>query len=689
MYDPALSAVATTIGALPSLPIEEPVAVFGIALAVFLVAPILIERFGLPGIVGIVLVGIVIGPDGTGLLEHGDAIQLLGAVGLVYLLFIVGLDLDLQQFFNEPQDAAVFGLSSFFIPLAVGTAVGHYVLNLDIWGALLLAAVFSSHTLLAYPIIDKLALSKNDAVTSVFGGILFTDTLSLVILVIVLAAVDGGLSVLVIGQIALFLLILFGGIWIVVPRIARWFFRNVTQESYFEFLFVVTLVFLGATLAEGLGLAAILGAFVVGLALNREITAGGTLMNRLEFIGNALFIPFFLLDVGMRVDLGVVFDGVETIWFAAVVIVTMVVMKTIAAGGVSAVMGYNRQEFGVMTGLSIGQAAAALAITLIAVEEGLFDETVLNAVVLLVIVSAVASPWLTRRFGQQLAHTQEVGELDREPFDPTILLPLSHHSEYQRRLVELAFALKEVPASTPVHLLRVMSPDATDNELAQAESDLSETAEHGSAAEIEVEVETRINHNVASAIIRANAETRSDLVLMGWDAKRSIGGRVFGTVIDQVRRRCTDPVLVSRLGQPVNTAERVIFVLPSGVDHNEGFYESVFLAKRLTENIGVELQVWVLGGSVEQYERLVDMVEPEMPFSVHDVNGWSGLLADLRETDEADLVVAVKPREGTAGWRRELRNLPHTLGSMPPSSFIVITPRRGEPDREAHFLRLR
>ncbi len=689
MLDLTRSAAHVLLIEISWLPVDEPVAVFGLALAVFLIAPILIERFGMPGIVGIVLMGIVIGPDGVGILEHTDAIQLLGAVGLVYLLFMVGLELDLQQFFNEPQDAAMFGLASFFIPLSAGTVVSYYVLGLNVWAALLLAAVFSSHTLLAYPIIDKLSLSKNEAVTSAFGGILFSDTISLVILVIVLAAVDGGLTIFIFAQIVLFLLILFGGIWLVVPRISTWFFRNTTQESYFEFLLVVTLVFIGATLAEGLGLAAILGAFVVGLALNREITSGGTLMNRIEFVGNALFIPFFLLDVGMRVDLGVVFDGIETLWFAGVIIVTMIVMKAIAAGGVTLVQGYNKHEFGVLTGLSIGQAAAALAITLIAFEQGLFDEIVLNAVVLMVLISAILSPFMTRQFGSRLAQSQEIGELDREPFDPSILLPLSHYSEYQRRLVELAFAFKDSPSTTPIHLLRVLSPTASDNELAQAEADLEETGELGSAAEIEVEVQTRVNRNVPSAIITANTETRSDLVLMGWDAKQSIGGRVFGTVIDQVRRRCSDPVLVSRLGRPINTVDRVILVLPPGIDHNEGFFEGVFLAKRLTDNIGVELEVWTLGGTKEHFDRLISMTEPEMPFEIKQCSGWPAFKSALSETGQGDLLVALKPLEGTTGWHSQLRNLPHLFSRMPPESFIIITPRRGEPERQKKFLRIR
>lgn len=670
------------------LPIDEPVAVFALALAAFLIAPILIERVGLPGIVGIVLAGTVIGPNGLGIIDHVDAIFLLGNVGLVYLLFIVGLELDLRRFRQGPEDAALFGLLSFSLPFIIGTAACFYLLNIGIWASMLLASVFASHTLLAYPIINQLDITKNSAVTAAFGGILFTDTLALVVLALVLAGVDGGLSATILGEVALSLLVLFGGIWLVVPPLARWFFRNLSQESYFEFLFVATLIFLGGSLAEALELAAILGAFVVGLALNRQITRGGTLMNRIEFFGNAFFIPFFLLHVGMLVDPGVILDGFDTIWLATVIVGVMVVTKVAAAGGVTAIQRYSREEFGVLVGLSVGQAAAALAITLIGFEAGLFDSTVLNAVVLMVLVSAILSPWLTKRFGTRLAQAVDIEGVSGEPFDPRILLPLSHTSEYQRRLIELAFALKDDPAEKPVHLLRVLSPQSTDEEIAQAEEGLRDTAEFGGAAEVPVEVETRVNHNIASGIVRAGTETRSDLILMGWDASRSLGGRVFGTIIDQVRRRTTDPVLVSRLGFPINTASRIIMVLPAGIDHHEGFYEAVFLTKRLAENTGIELEAIVVGDKTTQYERLVDLVEPEMELKMSSVASVSELITTLSNADEDDLLVALKPREDSPGWRTSLRRFPHELSDLPPDAFIIITPRQGDPGYAAKFLRI-
>ncbi|MFC6721307.1 cation:proton antiporter [Halobacteriaceae bacterium SHR40] len=675
---------------LPSAPFEQPVVVLALALASFLVAPILIERVGLPGIVGIVLAGTALGPNGLGILARSEAIVLLGNAGLVYLLFTVGLELDLRRFFAAPEDAALFGTISFGLPFVVGTGVCMLVLGFDVWAAMLLAAVFATHTLLAYPVVNKLDLTKNSAVTAVFGGILFTDTAGLIVLALALGVIQDGLSLRLIADIGVSLLVLFGGLWLVIPPVARWFFRNASQESYFEFLFVATLVFAAASLAEGLGLAAILGAFVAGIALNREIARGGTLMNRIEFFGNAFFIPFFLFHVGMLVDPAVIVSGPETLWISAVILGVMFSTKIVAAGAVGRIQGYSRNQVGVLVGLSIGQAAAALAITLLGFEAGVFSADVLNAVVVMILVTAIASPWLTERYGVGLATEREATSTVGEPYDPRILLPLSRTADRQQHLLELAFVLKDSPASTPVHLLTVLEPDATDEELTDTERTLQSAAETGGGAEVPVEVATRVNHNVASAIAAATVETRADLILLGWDPGRSLGGRVFGNTIDQVRQRTTDPVLVSRLGRPVNTTTRLLLVLPPAVGHHEGFSEGIYLVKRMAEKLGVPIEAVAVGTRISpaKYEELIGTVDPEMAVTVTHVDGWDGLGERLDAAAAADLVVPLKPREGGLGWAPELRRLPRQIVDAPPEAFVIVTPRQGDPGYAARFLRL-
>ncbi len=675
------------------VPLDQPVLVFTVAMAVFLIGPLLAKRLGQPGIVGIVVFGAIIGPGALEFVEHSSAIELLGEVGLIYLLFTVGLELDIQGFKEAPENAALFGLASFFIPFLAGTVATYTILGLDIWAALLLSSVFASHTLLAYPIVNRLGVTKNRAITAVFGGILFTDTLALVVLAIVTGAVEGELTIWLFAQVGLAIVVLFGSAWFILPPISRWFFQNFSEESYFEFLFVMVAIFAAASLAELLDLAAILGAFVAGLALNQLIPQGGTLMNRVEFVGNAFFIPFFLLHVGMLVDPSVILDGPETLQLTALIVVVMLLTKGSAAWLVAQIQGYTTSERNAIFGLSTGQAAAALAITLIGFEEGLFGAEILNAVVLLLLVTALVSPWLTERAATNIALERETGEGDDSTKDPNILLPLSHNAELQQRLLELAFVIKGDRGSEPVHLMTVVQPDSkqsTETQVAEVNNELEELAAVGSAAEVPIETETRVNHNVASGVVQGSVEVEANQIIMGWDAAETFRHRVFGSIIDQVLKRTPLPVLISRLGHPINTTKRIFVVVPIGADHHEGFYEAVHIVKRIAASLGAELNVIVVEGSAHQFEQLFELVEEDATAEFDELSDWGQLLPTLEaETGDDDLIVAIAPRRGDVGWHEELEDLPRRLAEMPPESFITIHPRQGEPEYDRQYLRLK
>ncbi len=676
---------------IPSTPLEEPVLVFAIAMFGFLVAPLAIERLGQPGIVGIILFGALLGPGGLGLVGHVGAIELLGTVGLVYLLFTVGLDLDLRGLKENPEAAASFGLLSFFIPFIVGIFAGTELLGLDFWAAFLLSAVFSSHTLLAYPIVNQYGVSGNDAVTAVFGGILFTDTLALIMLAVATGAASGGISASLFLFIGISILILFGGVWLIVPPIAKWFFRTFSQESYFEFLFVMTVVFAAAGLAEILELAAILGAFIVGLALNDLIPDGGPLRNRISFVGNAFLIPFFLIHVGMLVDFSILFEGTYTLIAAGVILVVMFSMKAVAAGVFGYANGYDMNVVGTVYGLSIGQAAAALAITLVGIDAGLFGEEILNAVVLMLLVSAVASPLVTKIFAGRLAESGEVGESGDEIADPSILLPLSHYADLQRRLLELSFLFKESGSTDPVHTLTVVRPgDDSEQTVKEIREDKDDLTEVGNEAEIQVDTETRVNRNIPSGIVRGSVEVEADMILMGWEATEpSFGQRIFGTVIDRVLERTRLPVMIARLGHPVNITERIHIILPEGIDHHEGFFESLHFVKKMADKIGVDVSVLAVGGSDHQYERLYELVDPEVSAEFKSFDTWEELHNHLDvDAGKDDLVTAITPRRGDARWNDTVKDLPPKLAGHPPESFVIFHPRKGDPQYDRRYLRI-
>ncbi|MCH7661871.1 MAG: cation:proton antiporter, partial [Euryarchaeota archaeon] len=613
----------------PSLspPFDNPVLIFGLAMVVFLVAPLVLQRYRLPGIIGIIIVGAAIGPNGLGLLERGETIELLGEVGLIYLMFIAGLEINLNQFIEYKDRSIVFGSLSFVIPQIIGTVVGVYVLDLTLAAAALFAAIFSSHTLLAYPIVNRLGIAKNEAMTATIGGTILTDTAALLVLAVVIAAQDGVLDAAFWTELGVGLTLFFVGVWIVVPRLGQWFFRTHDEESYFEFLFVMAVLFLCAFLAEMVGVEHIIGAFLAGLALNRLIPETGPLMNRIEFVGNALFIPFFLLSVGMLVDVGVFTEGPDTIVIASSLVVMVILTKFVASWVTGQLYEYTNDEVLGMFGLSVGQAAAALAIVQIGFDAGVpgFDQNMINAVVLMILVVSLLSPALVRRAGTALVRASETEEYDPSDTPQRVLVPVSAESEHRESLLDLAFTIRDERAEEPIHALSVVRPDqdtSTEADVAEAEERLTHMEEYAAGAEVPIAGHTRINHNIASGIVSATVENRISTTIIGWDGASSRGQRVFGHIIDQVLSRTSRLTLVSRIRTPINTTQRIVLVLPPGIDHNDGFYEALHTVKLLSEQTGAPIHGLAIGGNAEQYERLYGMVEPEAPGEFTPVKDW-------------------------------------------------------------------
>ena len=670
-----------------SFPVEDSILVFGLAMTVFLVAPLLLDRYRLPGIIGVIVVGAAIGPNGLGVLERGETIVLLGEVGIVYLMFVAGLEINLAQFIAYRDRSAVFGLLSFLVPQAAGTVVGYYLLDLSVGAASLFAAIFASHTLLAYPIVSRLGIAKTESVTATIGGTIVTDTLALLVLAVVIAGETGTLGpafwLSLGGRLAAF----FVGVWLLVPRLGEWFFRTVDQESYFEFLFVMAVLFGCAYLAELAGVEYIVGAFLAGLVLNRLIPESGTLMNRIEFVGNALFIPFFLFSVGMLVDVRVLTEGVETLSIAVAFLVLLFPTKYAAAWLTARLYGYSPDETMTMFGLSLGQAAAALAIVLIGYEADLFGEAMLNATVLMILVVSVASPAIVDRYGRGVARASERTEYDPRTAPQRIMVPFSRDSRYSERLLDLALLVRDPAADQPLYSLSVARP-GTDAEadVAALESRLEDTEAYAAGAEVPLESRTRVDADVASGIVRATLENRITTLVIGWDGEPR-DQRVFGHVIDRVLVRTRQLVLVSRVRRPLNTTDEVAVVLPPGIDRNEGFSEAVHTVERLAEQVGAPVRGLVVNDDPERFEQLFALIEPDVPATFDRVDGWDALEERLREdVDETSLVVPMSARRGTAGWQPPLRTLPTTVARVTDGNFVVIYPAVGERGDDRQFL---
>ena len=365
------------------LPLQNPVLILSLLLFIILLSPILLRKINIPGIVGLIIAGVIIGPYGFNIIESSSSIDLFSTIGLLYIMFIAGLELDLNEFKSNRNKSLLFGIFTFTFPLAIGYPVCHYLLGYDTNASLLISSMFATHTLVSYPIVSKLGVSKNQAVAITVGGTILTDTAVLTLLAVIVGKSQGGLNSDFWIRLGVSFVIFLAIMFLIIPRIAKWFFQKLESEKHSHYIFVLSTVFFAAFLAEVAGLEPIIGAFFAGLALNRLIPRSSALMNRIEFIGNSLFIPFFLISVGMLVDVSVLLKGPT----ALIVIVTLSVValfgKWVAALFTQIIFGYSKAQRQLIFGLSSSHAAATLAVILVGFNAGILDENILNGTIIL------------------------------------------------------------------------------------------------------------------------------------------------------------------------------------------------------------------------------------------------------------------------------------------------------------------
>nr|WP_276256449.1 cation:proton antiporter [Halovivax sp. TS33] len=651
-------------------------------MVVFLVAPLLLERHRLPGIIGIILVGTAIGPNAAGILERSDAIVLLGDVGLIYLMFLAGVEIDLHRFFENIDQSVVFGILSFLVPQGVGTLFGMWVLGFSLPTASLFAAIFASHTLLAYPVAHQLGIVRNDAITATIGGTVLADVLALIVLVIVVASTEASLDWQFWVEIVAGMTLLFAGIWYLVPWLGRRFFRSLAEESYFEFLFVMAALFVAAFFAEVVGVEPIIGALVAGLALNRLIPDRSPLMNRIQFVGNALFIPFFFLSIGLLVDVTVIVGGRESILIAVSLVGLTLVTKFAAAWATGLLFGYADDQIFSVFGLSIGQAEA-LAIVLIAFDAGVpgFDTAMINGAVLLILVVSLVSPIVVERYGRAVAAVDERDDRPSTAARQRILVPFSpvpeHHEtlvKYHESLLDLALAIREERFEEPLHTLTVVSPGPeTEREIAAADAAIAHTEEYAAGAEVPVSFHTRVDHNIASGIVRAAVENRVTTILLDWDGMHLPRQPLFSHTIRQVLTWTDQFVLVSRIREPLNTVSRIVVVLPPRLAHDPNFHEVVRTIHRIAAGTGAPVQGFVVDGTVDQYEQLFKNGESDVPIRMERIDTWDRLVSFLSESVTIDdLVICASARRNTVGWQPELQELSGRLPTLTRGDFVIL-----------------
>ncbi len=560
-----------------ALPLSNPVLVFSLILFIILLSPIILRKLNIPAIIGLIIAGVVIGPHGANFLENNAAIKLFSTIGLLYIMFIAGLELDMNEFRSNRNKSLVFGLFTFILPLGVGFPVCYYLLEYDFNASLLTASMFATHTLVAYPIVSKFGISKNQAVAITVGGTILTDTAVLVILAVIMANSHGTLDQAFWFRLAGSLTVFSAIIFLVIPRIARWFFQKLESEKHSHYIFVLSMVFLAAFLAELAGVEPIIGAFAAGLALNKLIPHSSALMNRIEFIGNSLFIPFFLISVGMLVDVRVILSGPTALVVAATLTVVALFGKWLAALFTQLIFKYSTAQRQLIFGLSSSHAAATLAVILVGYRAGILDENILNGTIILILVTCIVASFAAEQAAKRiiLDSEEDLDALVRSngTRDEHILLPINPGPSMDK-LVEFAILIKDKRSTSPISLLSVVSNNSeAEVNILKARNKLNDYVVQASATETKMNIITTIDHNATSGIARMAKEVMSDLIVIGWTQRAGILDKLFGEEMDHLLSHTNKTVFVCHFEKPLAIHKRMVVITPPLAEFEYGFHQ--------------------------------------------------------------------------------------------------------------------
>jgi Kef-type K+ transport system membrane component KefB/nucleotide-binding universal stress UspA family protein len=580
---------------LPSEPVSDPLTIFLVIMTIMLVAPLLFERIRLPGIVGLILAGVIVGPNGFGFLERDTTIVLLGTVGLLFLMFMAGLETSLDDLKFNAKKAIVFGLATFVVPMAMGI-VAMRLLGYPMLASVLVASCFASHTLLALPIASKLGIMRSQSVTVTLGGTLITNVLALLVLAIVVKAQQGDLTL----SFWLFLLpslglYTFATLW-GVPRLGRWFFRRFGHDEGAEFTFVVATLFVVSYFAKLIEIEPIIGAFLAGIAITQLIPQLSPLMNRIQFIGNTLFVPFFLISVGMLVNPLILFQEPRSLLVSAVMVGVALVAKFVPAWGASKLFKFDFPNMMVMFGLSVAQAASTLAAITVAFNIKLVDQLTVNGTIAMILVTCVASPWITARWGEGMkdsspkAQRAQASTSSQGTPQYRILVPVANPST-EDNLLQLALILAKRTGGTllPLHVLSDAAPVTTEAKLQQERLlAAAETIAH--AAVTDVEPIGRVDDSIDKGILRTAQERNATLLICGWKGYSTYRDNFFGSVIDNVARRTLVPMLITRFPQPIESTQRVLLAIADAEATTASFQQTLFLTRTLAAELKASLK---------------------------------------------------------------------------------------------------
>ena len=673
-----------------NFPITDPTWIFFLVLMIILFAPILLGRLRIPHIIGMILAGVAIGKYGFNILERDSSFELFGKVGIYYIMFLAGLEMDLENLKKNIGRALVFGALTFIIPFAIGMAVGMYVLNFSIGASLLLSCILASHTLVAYPIVGRYGLSSKASVSISIGGTMFALTIALFALAGVSGMFKGELdsSSWILFMLKCIVYCVF--VFMVFPRFARWFFRTY-EDNVMQYIFVLSLVFLSAALAELAGLEGIFGAFLAGLVLNRLIPHVSPLMNRTEFVGNALFIPYFLIGVGMLINLGALFSGWNTIKVVLVMVLVATFTKWLAAWLTQKIYHMSVAARQMMFGLSNAHAAGALAMVMVGTKieiapgEFLMNEDMLNGVVIMILISCIISSVITEHAARTMALSETNDDMEalKKKEEERMLVAISN-PETVESLVNMALMMREPKSKR--ELLGVTVAVEYDEakkqgKLAEQRRNLERAARIASAVDVPMKTRCRLSTNIVSGILHTVSEMNASEIVLGLHRKHGLLDSFLGNFTQSLLNGTHRQLMIVKSLVPANVMRRIVVAVPPNAEYEAGFYKWVERIARIGVQLGCRVHFWGHTDTLPRIKGFIHKFYDGVRTEYTVLDDWNDLLLLTGHINYDHLLVIVSARKGSISYQSSFEELPNQITRyFSDNSLMLVYPDQlGDP----------
>lgn len=659
-------------------PVTDPTWIFFLVLIIILFAPMILGRLRIPHIIGMILAGVVVGKYGFNILERDSSFELFGKVGLYYIMFLAGLEMDMDDFKKNRTKGLVFGMFTFLIPMGLGIWSSMSMLNYGFLTSVLLASMYASHTLIAYPIISRYGLSRQRTVSITIGGTAVTVVLALMVLAVIGGMykgedVGGLFWVLLVAKVVL----LFGLIIFLMPRISRWFFRTY-EDAVMQFIFVLAMVFLGGGLMELVGMEGILGAFLAGLVLNRFVPHVSPLMNRLEFVGNALFIPYFLIGVGMIIDVRCLFTEGEALKVAVVMTVVATFSKWLAAWITQKIYGMKKVEGSLIFGLSNAQAAATLAAVLIGhgiiMENGerLLNDDVLNGTVVMILFTCIISSVVTERAARKMVTQENLMEGSEGKEQERILIPVAN-PETIEGLVGMALMMRHPKQKESLVALSVINDNNTsETKELIGKRNLERTAMIAAAADASVKTVLRYDLNIAQGIIHTQKEYAVTDIVIGLHRKTNLMDSFFGTMTENLLKGTNRQIMIAKLLMPVNTLRRIVVAVPDKAEYEKGFLKWMTQLCRMGKQLGCRVHFFATEDTLKHLRALTEKQEANTFTEFSLLEEWDDLLLLTGQVNYDHLFVVVSSRKGSISYQTSFERLPSQISKYFANNSLLI-----------------